>query len=82
MLFILQFISNKTKVLTFFGDESYHNTSIQHINKKKYNTSLQRTYKKPHSKAGIHLFTIHVYMPTEQFADVQNTSTIFNNRCV
>ena len=34
-LFILQFISNKTKVLTVFLDESYHNTSIYHINKKK-----------------------------------------------
>ena len=31
-LFILQFISNKTIVLTLFWDESYHNTSIYHIN--------------------------------------------------
>ena len=44
-LFILQFISNKTKVYTLFWDESYHNTSIYHINKKKYNTTLQLTYK-------------------------------------
>ena len=34
-LFILQFISNKTKV-TLILDESYHNTSIYHINKNKY----------------------------------------------
>ena len=44
MLFILQFISNKTKLLTLFWDESYHNTSIYHINKKNYNTTLQLTY--------------------------------------
>ena len=43
-LFILQFISNKTKVLTLFWDESYHNTSIYHINKKNYNKTLQLTY--------------------------------------
>ena len=43
-LFILQFISYKTKVLTLFWDESYHNTSSYHVNKKKYNTSLQLTY--------------------------------------
>ena len=41
MLFILQFISNKTKVLTLFWDESYHNTSIYHINKKNYNTIVR-----------------------------------------
>ena len=39
-LFILQFISNKTKVLLLFWDESYHNPSIYHINKKTYNTTL------------------------------------------
>ena len=38
-LFILQFISNQTKVLTLFWDESYHNTSINHIAKKNYNTT-------------------------------------------
>ena len=43
-LFIKQFISNKTKVLTLFWDEGYHNTSIYHTNKKKYNTTLQLTY--------------------------------------
>ena len=43
-LFILQFISNKTKVLTLFWDASYHNTSIYHINKKKCDTTLQLTY--------------------------------------
>ena len=43
-LFILQFISNKTKVLTLFWDESHHNTSINYMNKKKYNTTLQLTY--------------------------------------
>ena len=43
-LFILQFISKKTKVLALFWDESYHNTSIYHLNKKKYNTTLQLTY--------------------------------------
>ena len=44
MLFILQFISNKTEVLTLLLDESYHITSIYHINKQKYNTTLQLTY--------------------------------------
>ena len=43
-LFILQFICNKTKALTLFWGESYHNTSIYHIKKKNYNTSLQLTY--------------------------------------
>ena len=43
-LFILQLSSNKTQVLTLFWDESYHSTSIYHINKKKYNTTLQLTY--------------------------------------
>ena len=35
-LFIMQFISNKMKVLTLFWDESYHNTSSYHVNKKEY----------------------------------------------
>ena len=43
-LLILQLISNKTKALTLFLAESYHNTSIYHINKKNYNTTLQLTY--------------------------------------
>ena len=43
-LFILQLISNITKALTLFWDESNHNTSIYHINKKKYKTTLQLTY--------------------------------------
>ena len=34
-----QFISNKIKVLTLFWDESYHNTPIDHIKKKKYNSN-------------------------------------------
>ena len=42
---MLQFISNKTKVLTLFWNEGYHNTSIYHINKTNYNTTLQLTYK-------------------------------------
>ena len=40
----MQFICNTTKVLTLFWDESYHNTLIYHINKKKYNSTLQLTY--------------------------------------
>ena len=43
-LFILQFIFNKTTALTLFWNASYHNTPIYHINKKKYNTTLQLTY--------------------------------------
>ena len=40
----LGYLLIKTKALTLFWDESYHNTSIYHINKKKYNTSVQLTY--------------------------------------
>ena len=84
-LFILQFISNKTKVLTLFWDVSYHNTPIYHINKKNYNTTLQ-LHIKPHSKAvsNFHLcqlFTMKVYMPTVQFAEVPNKSSLSNNCC-
>ena len=43
-LFILQFISYKTKVFTLFWDGRYHNTSSFHVNKKKYKTTLQLTY--------------------------------------
>ena len=43
-LFSLQLISNKTKALTLFWDESYHNTSIYHINRQIYDTTLQLTY--------------------------------------
>ena len=87
-LFILQFISNKTKVLTLFWDESYHNTSIYHINKKKYNSEYYLTanilshIQKPVSN--FHLcqpFTIKVYMPTVQFAEVPNKSFLSNNCC-
>ena len=42
--FILQIISNKAKLLSLFLDESYHNTSIYHINKKTNHTTLQLTY--------------------------------------
>ena len=41
-LFCISFII-KTKVLKKW-DESYHNTSIEHINKKKDNSTLQLTY--------------------------------------
>ena len=43
-LFILLLIFNKTKTLTLFWDESNHNTSIYHINKKNYNITLQLAY--------------------------------------
>ena len=40
MLIIQQSISNKTKVLTLFWDESDHNTSIYQMNKNNYNNTL------------------------------------------
>ena len=43
-LFILQFSSNKTKVITLFWDENYHNTYSYPVNKKKYNITLKLTY--------------------------------------
>ena len=81
-LFILQFIFNKTKVFTLLWDESYHNISIYHINKKKYNSTVQLTQKSVSNFHLCQLFTINVYMPTVQFAKVPNKSSISNNCCV
>ena len=83
----MQFISNKTKVLTLFWDESYHNTSVYNINKKKYKSTLTASILSHIQKhvSNFHLcklFTIKVYMPTVQFAEVPNKYSVFNNCCV
>ena len=83
-LFILQFISNKTKVLTLLWDKRYHNTSIYHINKKNCNTTLQitnlATFKSPYpTSTCVNFLQKKVYMPTVQFAEVPNKSFISNN---
>ena len=79
-------MSNKTKVLTLFWDESYHNISIYHINKKKYNyftANILSNIQKPVSNLHkCQLFTIKVYMPTVQFAEVPNKSSKSTNCCV
>ena len=83
---MLQSISSKTKVLTLFWNESYHNTSSYHVNKKNYNTTLQLTLshiQKPVSNFYLcQLFTIKVHMLTVQFAEVPHKSSISNNCCV
>ena len=87
LCYFLQFISNKTKVLTLFWDESYHNTFSSHVNKDNYNTTLQLAIlshiQKPVSNFHLcQLFTIKVHMPTVQFAEVPNKSSISDNCCV
>ena len=81
-LFILRFISNKTK----YWDESYHNTSIYHITRNiiiVFTANISIHIQKPLSKFHLcQLFTINVYMPTVQFAEVQNKSSLSNNCCV
>ena len=82
----MHLISNKTKVLTLFLDESYHNTSIYHINKKKYKyyctANILSHIQKPVSNFYLcQLFTIKVYMPTVKFAEVPNKASISNNCC-
>ena len=72
----MQFISNKTKVLTLLWNESYHNTYIYHIYKKKYYNTLQLTYLATFKACFRQLFTIKVYMPIVQFAEVPNKSSI------
>ena len=60
----------------------YHNTSIYHINKTNV-IVLYSHIKKPVSNFRLcQLFTIKVYMPTVQFAEVPNTSSISNYCCV
>ena len=71
-LFILQLVSNKAKALTLYWDESYHNTSIFHINKKQYHTTLQLIQKPVPNFHLCQLFKIKVYMPIVQFAGSKN----------